>query len=138
MSSELFDRGIAVRRQVLGEDYVENAFAKAKGDFYQQALQEMITTVGWGAVWTRPGLERKTRSMLTLALMVGLNRPHEVAIHLRGALRNGCTHEEVREILLHCGCYCGWPAAVDAFQVVRKVMEEDGAFADDAPKQPAE
>jgi len=124
MQSELFETGIAIRRKVLGDDYVDNAFAAAEGDDFQQALQEIITKVGWGAVWGRPGLEHKTRSMLTLAMVLALNRPHEVGIHLRGALRNGCTREELREILIHAGCYCGWPAAVDGFLVAKKVFAE--------------
>lgn len=123
--NELFDTGIAIRRKVLGDAYVDNAFAGAEGDDFQSALQQIITTVGWGAVWGRPGLDLKTRSILTLAMVVALNRPHEVAIHLRGAIRNGCTREEIREILIHAGCYCGWPAAVDAFQVARKVFQEE-------------
>lgn len=127
MQNELFETGIAVRRKVLGDDYVDAAFANAEGDDFQLALQQIITTVGWGAVWGRPGIDHKTRSILTLAMVVALNRPHEVAIHLRGALRNGCTREEIREILIHAGCYCGWPAAVDAFQVARKVFAEDGS-----------
>lgn len=124
MTTELFDRGLSIRRQVLGDDYVDRAFGDAKGDEFQLALQEVITTVGWGAVWGRAGLDHKTRSMLTLAMVVALNRPHEVGIHLRGALRNGCSRDEIREILIHAGCYCGWPAAVDGFQVAKRVFAE--------------
>lgn len=124
MQDDLFETGIAIRRKVLGDDYVDKAFAAAEGDDFQGALQEIITRVGWGAVWGRPGLEHKTRSMLTLAMVLALNRPHEVAIHLRGALRNGCTREEIREVLIHTGCYCGWPAAVDGFLIAKRIFSE--------------
>ena len=124
MSSDLFETGLDIRRKVLGSDYVDRAFEAAGDDDFFRPLQEVITTIGWGAIWGRGVLDHKTRSMLTLAMVVALNRPHEVGVHLRGALRNGCTREEIRELLLHAGCYCGWPAAVDAFQVARGVFDE--------------
>jgi 4-carboxymuconolactone decarboxylase len=121
---DLFSTGMKIRRHVLGDAHVDRSWAKTEGDDFQKSLQQIITTVGWGAVWGRGVLEYKQRSMLTLALVVALNRPHEIAIHLRGAIRNGCTREEIQEILIHCGCYCGWPAAVDAFEVARTVFTE--------------
>ena len=87
-------------------------------------FQDLLTEFAWGSVWTRPGLALKTRSMLTLAMCIALNRPHEIRLHLRGAVRNGCTAVELRELLLHSFIYCGGPAAVDAFNVMRTAMPE--------------
>lgn len=111
--SSAFDAGVAMRKQVLGPEYVEKSFAQATD--FNRPFQEILTEFAWGKVWTRPGLSLKTRSMLTLAICVALNRPHEVKLHLRGAVRNGCTDEEIRELLLHAFIYCGGPAAVDGF-----------------------
>ena len=116
------DAGLQVRRAVLGADYVDAAIGRA--DDFTGPLQDYITEHAWGAVWTRPGLERKTRSMLTIAMLTALNRPHELTLHLRGALTNGVTREEIREILLQCAVYCGAPAAVDAFRTAQQVLAE--------------
>ena len=118
----LFEQGLAVRREVLGDEYVDKALAAA--DDFNRPLQELVTEYCWGAVWTRPGLSRRDRSLLNLAMLTALNRPHEVEAHMRGALRNGCTREEIREVLLHAAIYCGVPAAVDSFRIARSVLAE--------------
>jgi len=123
MSKEQYEKGLAVRRAVLGEEYV-NASLKAVDDF-TRPLQELVTQNAWGAVWTREELPRKTRSMITLAMLTALNRPHEIKIHLRGALNNGVTREEIREIFLHASAYCGWPATLDGFRLAKEVFAEE-------------
>ena len=120
-----FDRGLAIRRRVLGARYVDEALRTA--DDFTRPLQELVTEFCWGAVWTRPGLPAKTRSMLNLAMLTALNRPHELRLHLRGALRNGCTRQEIMEVLLQAAIYCGVPAAVDGFRVAREVLAEPEA-----------
>lgn len=120
--SPTYAAGLEVRRAVLGADYVDAALGRA--DDFTGPLQDFITEHAWGAVWTRPGLERKTRSMLNIAMLTALNRPHELKLHLRGALTNGVTREEIREILLQCAVYCGAPAAVDAFRTAQQVLAE--------------
>lgn len=117
-----FDEGLAVRREVLGAEYVDKAIADA--DDLTRPLQELVTEYCWGAVWTRPGLPRKTRSLINLAMLTALNRPHEVRLHLRGALRNGCTKEEIMEVLLQSAIYCGVPAAIDSVRIAREVFRE--------------
>ena len=124
MTTSLFDKGLAVRKAVLGDEYVEASIKNA--DDFNRPLQELVTEYCWGAVWTREGLPRKTRSLLNLAMLATLNRPHELELHLRGALRNGCTKEEIREVLLQAMIYCGAPAGVDAFRTAREVLEDDG------------
>jgi 4-carboxymuconolactone decarboxylase len=120
---ELFEKGLKVRKEVLGAEYVESSIANA--DEFSRPLQEFVTGFCWGTVWNRPGLPRKTRSLLNLAMLTALNRPHELRLHLRGALNNGCTKEEIREVLLQAGVYCGVPSAVDAFRTARAVFAED-------------
>lgn len=122
MSKEVFDRGLSVRRDVLGDEYVDRAFAAA--DEFNMPMQELVTEYCWGAVWGREELPRKTRSMLNLAMLSALNRPHELETHIRGALRNGVTREEIREVLLQVAIYCGVPAGVDSFRIARKVFSE--------------
>ncbi|MGH8595029.1 MAG: 4-carboxymuconolactone decarboxylase [Gammaproteobacteria bacterium] len=121
MSTSQYDAGLKVRKAVLGEDYVARALADA--DDFTQDLQELITENAWGAVWTREGLTRRERSLITLAMLIALNRPHELKIHLRGALNNGATKDELRELLLHSSVYCGMPAAVDAFRIAQDVFK---------------
>ena len=99
--------------------------ALATADDFNRPLQELVTEYCWGAIWTREGLPRKTRSLLNLAMLATLNRPHELELHLRGALRNGCTKEEIREVLLQVAIYVGVPAAVDSFRTARKVFAEE-------------
>jgi 4-carboxymuconolactone decarboxylase len=127
MDSELkplYDRGLKVRREVLGDEYVDNAISSA--DDFSRPLQEYLTAHGWGASWARPGLEKKTRSMLNLAMLTALNRGHEFRIHVKGALNNGVTKEEIREILIHSAVYCGAPAAMDSFRIAKEVFKEQG------------
>jgi 4-carboxymuconolactone decarboxylase len=110
---------------VLGADYVDAAIASA--DDFTRPLQDMVTQYAWGDVWNRPGLDRRTRSMLNLAMLTALNRPHELRLHVRGALTNGVTKDEIREILLQSAIYCGMPAAIDGFRVAKEVFKELGA-----------
>ena len=121
MASRLFEEGLAVRREVLGADYVNKSIASAN-DFNRE-FQELVTEYCWGKVWTRPGLDRKTRSLINVAMLTALNRPHEVALHVRGALNNGCTRDDIKEVLLQTAIYCGVPAAVDSFRIAREVLE---------------
>lgn len=122
--NETYRAGLAVRKKVLGEKYVEDSIANAKGDDFMEPLQQYLTEHAWGACWTREGLSLKTRSMLNLAMLTALNRPHELRIHLRGAIRNGVTKEEMREIFLQCGVYCGAPAALESFKIAKEVLAE--------------
>jgi|SRR6186713_169472 4-carboxymuconolactone decarboxylase len=124
MTSAHFDEGMALKRKVLGDDYVDRALSEAQNDDFAMAMQEVMTEAGWGTVWKRPGIDIKARLMMNLAMLTALNRPHELAIHLRGAIRNGFTREEIREILIHTGPYCGWPATLDAVRVARRVLAE--------------
>ena len=124
MNQELFEKGLAIRKSVLGAKYVDQALASA-GDF-NRPLQELTTEYCWGWCWGREGLDRKTRSIINLAMLSALNRPHEVKVHVRGALTNGLTKDEIREVLLQVAVYCGIPAAVDSFRVAREVFTEMG------------
>jgi len=117
-----FKDGLQMRRQVMGEDFVEKAFANA--DEFTMPLQEFITRNAWGTVWCRDGLELKTRSLITVSMLTALGRAQELKGHLRGALNNGATPEEIREVLLHAAVYCGAPLAVDAFRVAQEVMAD--------------
>ena len=119
-----FKEGLAVRKNVLGADYVDTAFQNAEGDPISIELQEMVTEFGWGVVWTRPGLPLKIRSMLNLAMLTALNRPHEFETHLKGAINNGVTKDEIKEILFQSAVYCGWPAAIDSFRIAKKIFAE--------------
>jgi 4-carboxymuconolactone decarboxylase len=125
MDKELHDKGLGIRSEVLGAEYVTNAIKGA--DDFNRPFQELVTEYCWGAVWGRPGLPLKTRSMLNLAMLTALNRPHEFKLHLRGALTNGCSKEEIQEVLLQTAIYCGVPAAVEAFRLAREVFKEQGA-----------
>lgn len=124
MNQELFDKGLKTRREVLGADYVDAAIQNA--DDFSRAMQEMVTQYCWGDVWNRPGLERKTRSLLNLAMLTALNRPHELKLHLRGAITNGVSKDEIREVFLQSAIYCGVPAAIDSFRTAREVFKELG------------
>jgi len=121
-SREHFEAGLAVRRAVLGDAYVDRSLASV--DDFTRDLQELVTEYCWGRVWTREELPRATRSLLNLAMMTALNRPHELAIHVRGALANGVSRVEIREVLLQAAIYCGVPAALDAFRVARHVFDD--------------
>ena len=122
MDKDTFDRGLEIRKSVLGKDFVENALKSA--DEFNRPLQELVTEYCWGAVWGREGLSKKTRSLLNLAMISALNRPHELKVHIAGALRNGVTREEIREVFLQVAIYCGVPAAVDAFRVAREAFAQ--------------
>ena len=124
MNQELFDRGLKTRREVLGAEYVDAAIGKA--DSFSMPMQELVTQFAWGDVWNRPGLDRRTRSMLNLAMLMALNRPHELELHVRGALNNGVTKDEIREVFLHASVYCGAPAALDSFRNAKEVFVELG------------
>jgi 4-carboxymuconolactone decarboxylase len=124
VDSKRYEKGLAVRRAVMGDAYVDQALANA--DELTRPLQDLVTEYCWGEIWTRPGLPRKTRSLINLAMLTALNRPHEVRLHLRGALNNGCTREEITEVLLQTAIYCGVPAAIDSFRIAREVFDEAG------------
>ena len=124
MDSKRYEQGLAVRRAVMGDAYVDQALANA--DELTRPLQDLVTEYCWGEIWTRPGLPRKTRSLINVAMLTALNRPHEVRLHLRGALNNGCTREEIIEVLLQAAIYCGLPAAIDSFRIAREVLDEAG------------
>lgn len=123
---QLFQEGLKTRREVLGAEYVDGSLAKAND--FMSAFQHITTEWCWGYAWNRPGLERKTRSMLNLAMLTALNRPAEIKLHVKGALTNGVTVEEIKEILLQATVYCGIPAGLDAFKVANQVLEEEGAY----------
>jgi 4-carboxymuconolactone decarboxylase len=123
MDRSTYEKGLEIRTAVLGKDYVENAIRTA--DDFNRPLQELVTEYCWGAVWGREGvIDRRTRSFLNLAMLSALNRPHEIEVHVRGALNNGLTREEIREVFLQVAIYCGVPAAVDSFRIARKVFAE--------------
>ena len=125
--SDQFNKGLEVRRAVLGADYVDGSLAKA--DDFMMAFQEITTEWCWGYAWTRPGLERKTRSMLNLAMLTALGKPAELKLHVKGALANGVSVDEIKEILLHAAVYCGIPAGLDAFKAAHEVLKAEGAIA---------
>ena len=122
MNKELFEIGLQIRREVLGAEYVDKSITQA--DDFNRPLQELVTEYFWGAVWSRPGISRKMRSLINLAMLTALNRPHEVKLHLKAALNNGCSKEEIMEVLLQTAIYCGVPAAVDSFRLAREVFSE--------------
>jgi len=117
-----FEQGLALRKQVLGADYVEKSMAAA--DDFSRAMQMLSTEYCWGAFWTRPGLSLRDRSLLNLGIISALNRPHELRLHIRGALRNGLSREEIQEVLLQVAVYCGIPAGMASFQLAREVFAE--------------
>ena len=124
MNDKLFQRGLAMRKRVLGAEYVERQFREA--DRFSLPMQELATKSAWGMVWTRPGLEPRIRSMLNIAMLVALGRSDELALHLDGAMRNGVTKKEVGEILLQSAIYCGYPAALGGFRTAREYFASRG------------
>jgi 4-carboxymuconolactone decarboxylase len=124
MNKSNFDKGLKTRREVLGAEYVDNALKNA--DEFNQPMQEFVTEYCWDQVWNRPGLDRRTRSLLNLAMLTALNRPHELKLHVRGALNNGVSKDEIREVFLQTAVYCGVPAAIDSFRSAREVFKELG------------
>ncbi|MEO7152222.1 MAG: 4-carboxymuconolactone decarboxylase [Burkholderiaceae bacterium] len=122
MNPSAYEQGLKTRREVLGAEYVDAAIQGA--DDFSRPLQEFVTEYAWNGVWNRPGLDRRTRSLLNLAMLTALNRPHELRLHLRGALTNGVTEAEMREVFLQSAIYCGVPAAMDSFRLAREVLKE--------------
>ena len=122
MDKSTFEKGLEIRKAVLGKEYVENSLRSA--DDFSRPFQEMVTEYCWGAVWGREELPRKTRSMLNLAMISVLNRPHELRVHIKGALVNGVTKPEIREIFMQVAIYAGVPAGVDSFRIAREVFAE--------------
>lgn len=120
--TEKYEKGLEIRKTVLGEEYVNKSINNATD--FNRDLQELVTTYCWGEVWGREGLERKTRSVINLAMITALNRPHELKLHVRGALNNGLSTNEIKEVLLQTAIYCGVPAAIDAFRIANEVIEE--------------
>lgn len=125
MSSQRYDAGLAIRRAVLGEEYVDAAIAGSNS--FNALMQEFVTEYCWGTVWTRPGLERKTRSLLNIAMLTALGKTHELKLHVQGAVRNGCTQEEIAETLLQAAVYAGVPTGVEGFRVANEALAEDPA-----------
>ena len=121
MKDEQYERGLATRRQVMGDDFVERALASTTP--FTEPIQQHISRNAWGDVWQRPGLELKTRSLVTIAMLAALGRQHELKGHVRGALRNGASVEEIQEVLLHAAVYCGVPCAVEAFRSAAEVVD---------------
>ncbi len=122
-----FEDGLRVRKQVMGEQFVEKAFANV--DAFTAPLQEFVTRNAWGTVWCRDGLDLKTRSLLTLSMLTALGRAHEIRGHVRGAVNNGASMKEIQEVLLHASVYCGMPLAIDAFRSAQEVLAEMGMIA---------
>jgi 4-carboxymuconolactone decarboxylase len=119
---ERFETGMKIRREVLGDAHVDAAIAKRNA--FSEEFQDLITRYAWGEIWTRPNLPRQTRSLITIAMLVALNREEELRLHLRAALRNGATQEEIRETLLQSAIYCGVPAANSAFRIAQEIFSE--------------
>lgn len=124
MNKEAFDKGLQTRREVLGADYVDNAIKNA--DDFNMPMQDLVTEYCWNEIWNRPGLDRKTRSIINLAMLTVLNRPHELKLHVRGAINNGLTKEEIREVFMQTAIYCGVPAAIDSFRNAKEMFKEMG------------
>jgi 4-carboxymuconolactone decarboxylase len=122
--SEKFERGLQTRRAVLGADYVDRSLEQA--DDFNWPMQQLTTEWCWDEIWNRPGLDRRSRSILNLGMIAALNRPHEFKLHVRGAINNGLTKDELKEIFLQIGVYCGVPAALDSFRIAKEVFKEMG------------
>jgi len=122
MDEQTYNKGLEIRKAVVGAEYVERSLAAA--DEFTRPIQELVTQYCWGEVWSREGIDRRTRSILNIGMLVALNRPHELRLHVAGALNNGVTKDEIRELLLQTAIYCGVPAALDAFRVAREVITE--------------
>lgn len=123
MSDEsLFDRGLAIRKEVLGEDYVNKSIAGA--DEFTRTMAEWSTEYCWGALWTRPGLDRRSRSIANLSMISALNRPHELKLHVKAAVKNGLSRDEIKEVLLQVAVYAGVPAGIDSFRIAREAFKE--------------
>jgi 4-carboxymuconolactone decarboxylase len=126
-SSEMFDRGLRTRREVLGAEYVDASLARA--DDFMMAFQRVTTELAWDYVWNRPGLDRRTRSLVNLAMLTALGKPAELKLHVKGALTNGATVDEIKEVLVQASVYCGIPAGLQAFRAADEVLLAEGAIA---------
>ena len=126
-----FDDGLEVRREVLRAEHVDRSLERASE--FARPMQELVTEYCWGAVWSRPGVDRKTRSLVNLAMLTALNRPHELKLHVRGALNNGASVREIQEVLLQAAIYCGVPAAMDGFRAAEQVLVEEGIDVEESP-----
>ena len=124
MNRDAFEKGLKTRREVLGAEYVDQAIRNA--DDFNLPLQELVTEYCWNEIWNRPGLDRKTRSIVNLAMLTALNRPHELKLHVKGAINNGLSKDEIAEIVLQSAIYCGVPAAIDSFRTAKDVFKEMG------------
>ncbi|MEY3719230.1 MAG: hypothetical protein RL727_1151 [Pseudomonadota bacterium] len=124
MNRDAFEKGLKTRREVLGAEYVDQAIRNA--DDFNLPLQELVTEYCWNEIWNRPGLDRKTRSIVNLAMLTALNRPHELKLHVKGAINNGLSKDEIAEIFLQSAIYCGVPAAIDSFRTAKDVFKEMG------------
>ena len=124
MNKEAFEKGLKTRREVLGAEYVDASIRNA--DDFNRPMQELVTEYCWNEIWNRPGLDRRTRSFLNLAMITALNRPHELKLHVRGAINNGLTKDEIKEVFLQAAIYCGVPAAIDSFRSAKEVFKEMG------------
>ena len=124
MNKEAFEKGLKTRREVLGAEYVDASIRNA--DDFNRPMQELVTEYCWNEIWNRPGLDRRTRSFLNLAMITALNRPHELKLHVRGAINNGVTKDEIKEVFLQAAIYCGVPAAIDSFRSAKEVFNEMG------------
>jgi 4-carboxymuconolactone decarboxylase len=122
---DLYENGLTIRREVLGDEYVDRSLAGA--DEFLMALQRITTEWAWGYVWSRPGLDRRTRSLMNIAMLTALGKPQELQLHVRGALANGVTVDEIKEALLHAAVYCGLPAALQGFKAAHEVLVAEGA-----------
>jgi 4-carboxymuconolactone decarboxylase len=122
MANEKFEKGLKLRKQVLGAEYVEKSMASA--DSFSMPMQELSTEYCWGHVWTRPGLALRDRSLINIAMISALNRPHELKLHVKAALNNGLSREEIREVILQVAVYCGVPAGIDSTRIAREAFAE--------------
>jgi 4-carboxymuconolactone decarboxylase len=134
MNDAAYDRGMRIRREVLGDEHVDAAVERTSG--FTADFQDLITRYAWGEVWSRPGMDRRTRSCITLTALVALGRLEELEMHVRAALRNGLTADEVKEVLLHSAIYCGVPAANAAFAVAQRALAEHDEPPSNPPSQP--
>jgi len=123
MNRDLYEKGLEIRRAVLGTEHVDRSLANATD--FSRPMQELTTEYCWGYTWGRPGLSRKERSLINLAMLTALNRPVELGLHVRGALNNGCSQDEIMEVFLQTAIYCGVPAAIESFRVAQDIFNQD-------------
>jgi len=124
MNRESFEKGLNTRREVLGSEYVDNSIKNA--DDFNRPMQELVTEYCWHEIWNRPGLDRRTRSIMNLCMLTALNRPHELKLHVRGAINNGLSKQDIQEVFLQTAIYCGVPAAIDSFRSAKEVFKDMG------------